>query len=747
MKKNGLPRFSGITLLSCCICLTAAIQTQAQTPAVTIHSDLPAKTGIKQIVHGNGIFLANLSTAFYTSTNGVTWKQVPGPALHGSPYNAPTLAFGAGNFVCVGDSGAISTSPDGQSWTVRSSGTTAYLRDVKFLQRDFYAVGDSAGFLHSGNGSHWHALDIGKGAVGDRYNSVDFGNGYFVINAINPDIYPVIYRSGADTLGNWTADTLTSPTQVFFLKHYFYRIDTRIQTSTDAATWTPIPYFSSSTRKVDGGFYDSSNIYLVSSNYDFRDPVDGSIFPSADGLNFSSAINTTIRVAGGLYARQHDYIFGGTGAERSSDGIHYDMLGMNFQNAAFHDSTTVGVGYLNNQGLIRRSTDFVTWKDKTPDSALSLSAVVYDGSRYVAVAFGAYNPAIVNNGSVYTSPHGVNWTRVSATSPSLSSLAYGAGRYVASGLDANPVFLGQAALYSSTDAVTWTSVYSGDRMLGKYVSRVKYLNGHFFAIGQAPNNTLATFLLISDNGVTWSDISPNLPYYLNSLDDLVYDGSKYTLMGTEEDNQYYPIGFFCVSTTDVNDPNSWGNKGAITSPPAGSILASGVSAQTFAYSHGHYVGGASDMNNFDKGYLIYSNDAIHWDYLPLGVVTGIVAADTAGSAFRMVGYGNVWLTVSFPTTGTSSSADTLPGLAVSPALAQDPRFRVYPNPAAGNTTVVLPETGAAIAVLYNAAGEAVVKKVFNDQTVTLPLQGLPAGVYHLTVRQNGRQYTRAILHP
>jgi hypothetical protein len=748
MKKDLLLRYSAVRLLSCFICLTAAIQTRAQAPAVTIHSDLPAASIIKQIIHGNGLFLANLSTSFYTSTNGVTWKQVPGPTLHGNVNNSPSFAYGAGNFVCVGDSGAVSTSTDGQTWTERSSGTTNYLTDIRFFNGDFYAVGNNATFLHSGNGTHWHPLSTGKGAPADQYKTIDYGNGYFLISAITPESYAVTYRSGPDTLGNWRTDTLPpSVTKEFFVKQYFYRIDAPVQTSTDAVNWTPVPHFPpGNSRNIDGGFYDSAHVYLVSTNFIVGDY--GNIYSSADGLNFNSVLNSSLGVFGGLHVGRHDYIFGLGGAERSTDGINYKMLGMNFQSVAFHDSTEVGVGNANQLGLIRRSTDFVTWKDNTPDSTPSLSSVVYDGSRYLAVGpgpYGAFFPP--NPGAVYASPHGVNWTKLSSTSPSLLSLTYNAGRYVAVGYDSMAAFGGQHALYFSSDGVNWRAVYSGDSTQQRYFNRVKYLNGHFFAIGQAPNLALKTFLLSSTDGINWTNISPHLPFDINNLDDLIYDGSKYILMGTEDDSDLNPANFFSMSTTNVSNPDSWSNKGTITSPPPGSRLASGNAVQTFAYSHGRYVGGAGDLNQQGNGYLIYSSDAIHWSYLPLGTSSGIIGIDTAGALFRVVGSGNLWLTVTFPTTGTSSSADTLAGLAVSPALSQDPRFRVYPNPAAGSATVVLPETGAAIAVLYNAAGGQVMEKVFNDQTITLPLQGLPAGVYHLTVRQNGKQYTRAILHP
>ena len=161
--------------------------------------------------------------------------------------------------MCVGDSGAIATSTDGQTWTERSSGTTNYLTDIRFFNGDFYAVGNSATFLYSGNGTHWHPLSTGKGVPADKYQTIDYGNGYFLISAITPEAYRVSYRRGLDTLGIWRADTLpASVSKEFFVKQYFYRIDAPVQTSTDAVNWTPVPQFPpGNTHNIDGGFYDS----------------------------------------------------------------------------------------------------------------------------------------------------------------------------------------------------------------------------------------------------------------------------------------------------------------------------------------------------------------------------------------------------------------------------------------------------------------------------------------------------------
>jgi len=90
-----------------------------------------------------------------------------------------SVTFGNGLFVAVGDSGKISTSPDGDTWTLRSSGVTSHLRGVTFGNGIFVAVGLSSAILTSVNGIDW---DIQTPISGFTVIfSAVYGNGVFVI--------------------------------------------------------------------------------------------------------------------------------------------------------------------------------------------------------------------------------------------------------------------------------------------------------------------------------------------------------------------------------------------------------------------------------------------------------------------------------------------------------------------------------------------------------------------------------------
>ena len=64
-------------------------------------------------------------------------------------------------FVTVGDSGTILTSPDGTSWTKRTSGTSEYLFGVTYGNGLFVTVGNSGTILTSTDGTTWTSKTSG----------------------------------------------------------------------------------------------------------------------------------------------------------------------------------------------------------------------------------------------------------------------------------------------------------------------------------------------------------------------------------------------------------------------------------------------------------------------------------------------------------------------------------------------------------------------------------------------------------
>ena len=83
-----------------------------------------------------------------TSPNGVTWTA----RTSGTPDFLNGVGYGGSQFVVVGFTGTILTSPDGVTWTADAPGTTQPLYGVAYDGSQFVVVGDNGTILTSGGG-------------------------------------------------------------------------------------------------------------------------------------------------------------------------------------------------------------------------------------------------------------------------------------------------------------------------------------------------------------------------------------------------------------------------------------------------------------------------------------------------------------------------------------------------------------------------------------------------------------------
>lgn len=108
-----------------------------------------------RVAYGNGNYVSvgKSGIGFYSTDNGVTWTQKTGIGTG----DLPGLAFGAGLFVAGGASGALWTSPDGITWTDRTSGqpwSTSAVNDILWDGSNFYLLA-AASLYVSSNGLTW----------------------------------------------------------------------------------------------------------------------------------------------------------------------------------------------------------------------------------------------------------------------------------------------------------------------------------------------------------------------------------------------------------------------------------------------------------------------------------------------------------------------------------------------------------------------------------------------------------------
>ena len=125
----------------------------------------------------------------------------------------------------------------------------------------------------------------------------------------------------------------------------------------------------------------------------------------------------------------------------------------------------------------------LSWTAQT--SGQTYDAIAFDGTGYVAV--GASSTA--KSGDL----QGVNWVPTATTAGFTShdgGLIYGGGKYLATAVSGN-----NAAIYTSTDAITWTA---GGSVANAQRLSFEYLNGMFVGRGTG------MIVRSSDGGATWS---------------------------------------------------------------------------------------------------------------------------------------------------------------------------------------------------------------------------------------------------
>jgi hypothetical protein len=274
----------------------------------------------RAMIGGERVQLANWTTpADAVPSNAVTWS----PALE--------------LFIAVGFSGGIATSPDGENWTSRTSGTSNQLTDVVASPAGVVvAVGQLGTITRSADGVTWAVQTSGvAGSVGDVVWHVD----KFV---------------ALDTVGG---HPITSP---------------------DGITWT-----DQSSSGVGPLATNGDELIMVSSS--------GTGWSSPDGITWTPRAITALDFFTALewLASRGEYIVVGSGGyvATSPDGItwteHATGTSVNLQGVCDTDNYIIAVGGSN---TIIVSRDAVTWATIAHDLAAGgNTGVAWNGAVCVAV--------------------------------------------------------------------------------------------------------------------------------------------------------------------------------------------------------------------------------------------------------------------------------------------------------------------------------------------------------------------------
>jgi len=157
------------------------------------------------------------------------WRN---PLPQGNLLNGVT--YGDGTFVAVGDCSTILTSPDGEEWTIKNSGTTYDLQRVTYGNGTFVAVGYNGAILTSPDGEAWNTVNYGANAL---LQGVTCGNGTFVAVGDGGNCGTILSSTDSEA---WNDVGYTSPLSgVTFGNGTFVAVGANgaILTSTDGVNW------------------------------------------------------------------------------------------------------------------------------------------------------------------------------------------------------------------------------------------------------------------------------------------------------------------------------------------------------------------------------------------------------------------------------------------------------------------------------------------------------------------------------
>jgi hypothetical protein len=640
-----MKNLTGSTQLFALLCILSLSNVYGQTPTVSAQVGYPVGRAAVQVAYGNSKYVLLTNSSYnqvFQSSTGTAWSVATTSGLSGGQLNF--IAYGAGLFVVVGNGGVIQTSTDGITWTTQNSGTASNLSKVYFVNSKFFVIGYDRTLLTSADGITWTAVIFNTGSSSDFFMSLAYGNGWYVLAARNNSggSSAIVYRSTTASDNSWSyaADvpSWNGTNRIQFLKDKFwaFMIGNRMFTSTDGGSWTEItnsvvltqPDNSTTTwntsHQIFNGVWDGTKYSFYGSSAYYSGY--GSTFTSSDGVNFTLLTKTAYivpqesTILNGLY-----FVCGNEGIVSSSDGITYSHSGIGVREMVKTANKYVAVGMISSDGQMYNSTDFSTWTNHSPSNIRELYTVAYNGTGTLLA--GGYT------GAYASTDEGDSWTKVfDEGNTTFSALAYGNSRFVAGGYDNSSSFLS----YSTDGGSTWTIAST----LNYWYTKIKYVNGKFFALGSSNDDYLGR-IMYSDDGISWSDVTPSLGFDTYYYKDVAFDGTKYHFLGIDANES-----FFTISTATPSTASSYGSVATCSNTPAGVTLGGAWDEGLLDYSAGKFTGAVIDVAT-GQDYIITSTNASSWTALPQNSYSTITGSYLNGQTVQLIGRSNAFFTVSY----------------------------------------------------------------------------------------------------
>ena len=437
-----------------------------------------------------------------TSPNGITWTIRSSAADN----QWTSITYGNGVFVAVAYSGIgnkVMTSPDGITWTSRTSDYINSWNSVTYGNGVFVAVpqgGIGNKVMTSPDGITWTNRTP---AAEISWQSVTYGNGLFVAVASNmvmtsPDGITWTSRSAANN--SWNSVVYGNGV---FVAVAYSGIGNRVMTSSGLLTpsvtiaanpnnsitaGTSVAFTATPTNGGSTPAYqwkkNGNNVGTNGVTYTDAAIANGDLITCVLTSNDPCASPITATSTAITMAVNYPCPAGTTWTSRTSAATS------TWQSVTYGNGLFVAVAYAvsGTSNKVMTSPDGITWTSRTAAVNNDWLSVTYGNGLFVAVA------QTGTGNRVMTSSDGITWTsRTSAANNGWISVTYGNGLFVA----VAPTGTGNRVM-TSPDGITWTSRASA---ADNNWSSVTYGNGLFVAVAASGTGNR---VMTSPDGITWT---------------------------------------------------------------------------------------------------------------------------------------------------------------------------------------------------------------------------------------------------
>lgn len=426
----------------------------------------PSKQSISALFYMHDRWFVTAPGHLYTSTDGQAWTT-------SGDFNPTFLAYGDGAYVGL-DMKKSYISIDGLHWQTNPAPNDGLMfwQGLAYGNGRFVALGDANQCYTTTDGTSWSKQHLPGWAA----KGVTFSNGQFVIGDAMMTPGALVSSDGL----NWTYRPVQAPGLTFAVTKYLENqfvgfAEGVVYRSPDGQTWSP--WLGWPKGRLLSLAYGNGRWVAVGQM--------GSLLTSPDGVNWTPRESGTQDDLSAVTYGGGRFVAISTGNNRTCTRV---------QECIMHVLT---------------SLDGLTWTTTAVPGELTLNGVVYGNNRYVAVA-----PF-----SSMVSVDGVNWDQSANLPAVLTSVAFGAGRYVAVGTLEDGGGHVESYVYTSADGLHW-EIQTLDG-LKSWLRHVIFAGGQFVAVGD--NDAEFT----SPDGMHWTRHSVGW-YALHSV---AYGPSGYVAVG------------------------------------------------------------------------------------------------------------------------------------------------------------------------------------------------------------------------